>query len=108
MIQSALDQQGLQNRCPIVPFPLDRPAVWTNYIPEDATQFVRAFTEWERDKAQLLQSGGYAVRLLDGDPNKVVRATEIREALARGDEAGWRSLVPDGVAAAMPTWTVAK
>lgn len=108
MIQSALDQRGLQKRCPIVPFPLDRPAVWTNYIPGDAMQFVRAFTQWEHDKAQLLQSGGYAVRLLDGDSNKAVRATEIREALARRDESGWRSLVPDGVAAAMPAWAVAK
>ncbi len=103
MIQAALEHKSLQGRCRVVPFPLDRPQVWSSYIPLDATQFVRVFTDWERDKVKVLQDGGYPLRVIEGDPAHAVRAINIRRALIQGDEEGWRPLVPDGVGAAMPT-----
>lgn len=102
MIQSALEYKGLQDRCHIVPFPLDRPKAWSSYIPLDAVQFVRVFTNWEADKVQILQTGGYPVRVIAGDPLHAVRATDIRLAWLKGDEAAWRPLLPDGVASGLP------
>ncbi len=69
----------------IVPFPLDRPDVWFDYIPRDAVQFVRAFSEWERSKAQTLEAGGYEVALLDGDPSTAIRASAIRSTWEQGE-----------------------
>jgi cytidyltransferase-like protein len=69
----------------IVPFPLDRPDVWFDYIPHDAVQFVRAFSDWERSKAHALREGGYEVVLFEEPPEAAVRASAIREAWSRGD-----------------------
>lgn len=70
----------------IVPFPLDRPDVWFDYIPRNAVQFVRAFSAWERSKADALHEGGYEVVVWDGTPESAVRASAIRAAWARGEE----------------------
>lgn len=87
----------------IVPFPLDRREVWADYIPLQATQFVRAFTDWEHSKARELHDGGYRVQVVKGDPDAVLRASAIRSA--------WREaqsidhLVPGAVALAMSQHT---
>jgi hypothetical protein len=60
-------------------------------------QYVRAFSEWERSKADLLASGGYAVRLIDGDSTQVVRASSIRAAVREGRLDDVDDLVPRGV-----------
>jgi len=76
-----------ENGWTIVPFPIDRPEVWFDYIPREATQFVRAFSDWERSKARMLGAGGYQVTLLEGDPDTVLRASSIRTAWERGESA---------------------
>ena len=78
MIRAALRDELPGHDVVIVPFPLDRPEVWFDYIPADTHQFVRAFSPWERSKADTLSSGGYDVTLLEGDPHTVVRASAIR------------------------------
>jgi len=97
MINSALAEDGVDGRCEIVAFPLDRPDVWGHYIPLSAVQYVRAFSEWERSKADLLASGGYAVRLFDGDPAQEVRASSIRAAVREGRLDDVDDLLPRGV-----------
>lgn len=105
MIASALDRQDIQKRCSIVPFPLDRPSAWPSYIPFSAVQFIRVFSDWERDKVEILRSGGYPVRVIEGDPSRVVRATNIRAALASVGDDTWQGLLPDGVADVIPSRT---
>ncbi|MEO1575526.1 MAG: adenylyltransferase/cytidyltransferase family protein [Pseudomonadota bacterium] len=78
----------------IVPFPLDQPGVWADYIPAQAVQFVRVFSPWERRKAELLESGGYAVEVLEGDPATRIHATEIRRAIGEGRP--WAHWLPEG------------
>ena len=78
MIAAALRGECPDLRVVIVPFPLDAPETWFDYIPRDAQQFVRSFTPWERSKAQALRAGGYEVTEIEGDPNTVVRASAIR------------------------------
>jgi cytidyltransferase-like protein len=96
LLTAALAGAGWAGRTTVVPFDLTRPAVWPDYVPLDARQFVRAYDGWERQKAAALQAGGYAVTVLDGDPAAKRSATAVRALLAEGT--GWRDAVPAGVA----------
>lgn len=106
MIEAALldDREHLRAvRWTIVPFPLDRPDVWFDYIPREARQFVRVFTDWERTKARILREGGpdggYDVEVIEGEPESVVRASAIRQAWARGESI--EHLLPEPIAEAV-------
>jgi nicotinamide mononucleotide adenylyltransferase len=96
LLIAALGAAGWADRTTVVPFDLTRPAVWPDYVPLHARQFVRAFDGWERQKAAALRAGGYPVTVLDGDPAAKRSATDVRTLLAGG--AGWRDAVPAGVA----------
>lgn len=96
LLAAALAGAGWAARTTVVPFDLTRPAVWAEYVPVDARQFVRAYDGWERQKAAALAAGGYEVTVLDGAPATKRSATDIRALLAGG--AGWRDAVPAGVA----------
>lgn len=93
LIEAALHERGWRERCTLVPFDLGQPALWPQYVPLHARQYVRAYSDWEREKAQRLQGAGYAVVLIDGDPHTKQSASGIRDSLARGDSL-WRTMVP--------------
>lgn len=93
LIEAALTECGWRERCTLVPFDLGRPALWPQYVPLHAEQFVRAYGDWEREKARRLQDAGYPVVLIDGEPHNRQSASAIRDSLRRGD-ADWRSMVP--------------
>lgn len=93
LLDAAARHRGMAERITIVPFDLSRPELWPQYVPLPARQFVRAYSEWERQKARRLEGGGYPVTLLDGDPAGRISASDIREALRAGDES-WHPLVP--------------
>lgn len=89
LLTAALAGAGLT--ATVVPFDLTRPEVWAGYVPLDAHHYVRAYSAWEREKAEQLRAGGYAVTVLDGDPAAKLDAADIR----RGFEDGsWVDLVP--------------
>lgn len=92
LLRAALRDAGMAEATTVVPFDLTRPQVWAEYVPRRARQFVRVYSEWERDKADRLAAAGYPLTVLDGDPASKVEATGIRSALAAG--AGWSALVP--------------
>jgi nicotinamide-nucleotide adenylyltransferase len=83
-------------RTTVVPFDLTRPALWAEYVPLRAHQFVRAYDGWERQKAGLLGAAGYPVSLLDGDPTTKLSATEVRRLLDAdgGEDGDWTDAVP--------------
>lgn len=83
----------------VTPFPLERADVWTSYIPAHAHQVVRVFSAWEQAKAEALMSV-YPTTVIQGDPARKIAATDIRGAIARGDES-WRACVPAAVARAL-------
>ncbi|WP_018334369.1 adenylyltransferase/cytidyltransferase family protein [Actinomycetospora chiangmaiensis] len=89
LLGAALAGAGLT--ATVVPFDLTRPAVWPEYVPLDAEQYVRAYSSWEVEKADQLRAGGYAVTVLDGDPAAKLDATDIR---AGFDDGSWVDLVP--------------
>jgi cytidyltransferase-like protein len=92
VLQAALDEWGRAGDATVVPFDLTRPDVWPEYVPITARQFVRAYGEWEREKARRLARAGYALTLLDGDPARRLSSSEIRARMWSGDD--WQRLVP--------------
>jgi nicotinamide-nucleotide adenylyltransferase len=93
LLEAALRERGLAERATIVPFDLTQPAHWPEYVPLSARQFVRIYGAWEREKVRLLQSEGYPVVVLEGDPSRRISASVIRAAL-QADDDGWHALVP--------------
>ncbi len=93
LIEAAVRERGWPERITIVPFDLTRPALWPQFVPLSARQFVRAYSEWERQKARWFEQAGYAVSLLDGDCSNRVSAGDIRARMHAGDDS-WQPLVP--------------
>jgi len=96
MIEAALGAAEVaRGRYVIVPFPIEAPATWTDYVPAGTTQLVRIYSDWEREKVRRLEAGGYPVIALGGDPGRRLSAGALRAAMARGD-GGWSPQVPPG------------
>lgn len=93
LLDAALRARGWADRIMVVPFDLTRASCWTEYVPLEALQVVRVFSDWEREKARLLRNAGYSVWELRGDPATRLHASDIRIALSA--EADWTRLVPD-------------
>ncbi|MEJ2889670.1 cytidyltransferase [Actinomycetospora aeridis] len=91
LLTAALHGAGMADRATVVPFDLTRPAVWPDYVPRDAVHYVRAYSAWEKDKAERLADGGYGVVVVDGDPAVKLDAATIRAAFTDGT---WAELVP--------------
>jgi nicotinamide-nucleotide adenylyltransferase len=100
LLQLAMRDRVPAGRITIVPFDLTRPECWSQYVPLAARQFVRASSDWERQKAHWLERAGYVVTLLDGAPDRLSSST-IRARMRHGD-GEWRRLVP---AATVPLLT---
>ncbi|WP_214364428.1 cytidyltransferase [Pseudonocardia sp. H11422] len=92
LLGAAVAGAGWVPRVTIVPFDLTRPRLWPEYVPLRARHFVRAYSDWERQKAGWFADAGYPVTVLDGDPAAKVSATGIRRLLAAGD--AWHDAVP--------------
>lgn len=96
VIDAALTTAGVaRERFFIVPFPLEAPDTWTSYVPLGTIQLVRVYSDWEREKVRRLETGGYQVIALEGDPARRLSATDLRAAMATGDGA-WQARVPPG------------
>lgn len=93
LLEVALTHAGLAGRTTIVPFDLTRPEAWPSYVPLAARQFVRAFSDWERQKAQWFAQAGYVVEVLEGDPADRLSASDIRGAMRAGGSE-WHAMVP--------------
>ena len=101
LVDAAVRAHGWSERVTIVPFDLTRRETWAQYVPPDARQFVRAFSDWERQKAHWFEQAGYAVTLIDGDPSTRLSASDIRGAMRSGD---WRALVPEATQSLLETF----
>lgn len=105
MIRAALEDAGAPlARVIFIPFPINIPERWPFYVPAEAVQFVRVFSEWEKTKVDRLREAGYQVEVLTPGADKDVEATEVRRRLAQGED--WRALVPGGVAGILEEITV--
>ena len=80
----------------VIPFPVNEPELWDVYVPRDAVQFIRRFSEWGGTKIERLRAAGYDVVVLDEGAEKEISGADVRSAMRSGGD--WRSLVPAGVA----------
>jgi cytidyltransferase-like protein len=95
IIANAIYAAGLDGRCAdIVPFPLEAPADWHTHVATDTLHLVRIYSDWEHDKANQLENGGYTVKRISGNPATRISATEIRAAMSRDQR--WQHWVPAG------------
>ena len=80
----------------VIPFPVNEPELWSAYVPEGVTQYLRLFSEWGGTKLERMREAGYEVVVLDEGTEKQLSGRDVREVLREGSD--WESLVPPGVA----------
>lgn len=95
MIRAAVEASTIAVPVRVMPFPINRPDLWSAYAPESATYYVNVLEEWHEVKADRIREHGRRVRTKEG--TRTVSGVDIREQMARGDDA-WRADVPDAVA----------
>jgi nicotinamide-nucleotide adenylyltransferase len=93
LLAAALGARGWAQRTSVVPFDLTRPALWPHYVPDGTRHYVRAYSDWEREKARRFEAAGCAVRLLEGDAAARRTASDIRARML-ADDGRWQALVP--------------
>ena len=100
MVKAAAQDAGIElSRLHVIPFPVNEPELWHAYVPGDAVQFIRLFSDWGGTKLERLREAGFEVVVLDEGAAKEVSGADVRAALR--DDADWESLVPPGVAAVL-------
>jgi cytidyltransferase-like protein len=97
MVKAAARELELDpQRVHVIPFPVNEPDLWSAYVPEGITQYLRLFSAWGGEKQERLVAAGFEVVILDEGAEKALSGTDVREALLSGGD--WESLVPSGVA----------
>lgn len=96
MAKLALLEAGVKREdFEIVPYPIERPDILTNYIPLNATSFFTIYDQWGYEKLHRLQSLGYKTVVLFDDHEKQMSSTQIRHKIVDGED--WKQLVPKAV-----------
>jgi cytidyltransferase-like protein len=83
-----------RKRFSIVPFPIDNPAVISEFVPTEAVMFTTIYDKWNLEKIRRLRGQGYPVEVLWRRRHKQYVGAEVRAAL-RADPAKARSLVSE-------------
>jgi cytidyltransferase-like protein len=97
MVKAAAADLGLDPAIVhVIPFPVNEPHLWSAYVPEGITQYLRLFSAWGGEKQERLRAAGYEVVILDHGTEKEISGAEVRDALRSGED--WEALVPPGVA----------
>jgi cytidyltransferase-like protein len=94
MVKEAASDEGIDVH--VIPFPVNEPELWSAYVPDGPTQYIRYFSEWGGTKIERLRAAGYDVVVLDSGAEKEISGADVRAAIRSGGD--WRSLVPPGVA----------
>ena len=97
MVKAAARDLGLDaESVHVIPFPVNEPDLWSAYVPDGITQYLRLFSAWGGEKQERLLAAGYEVVILDQGAEKEISGSEVRDALRSGGD--WEELVPPGVA----------
>ena len=97
MVKAAAADLGLDPvAVHVIPFPVNEPELWSAYVPQGVTQYLRLFSAWGGTKLERLREAGYEVVILDEGAEKELSGADVRSAMREGGD--WESLVPPGVA----------
>lgn len=95
MLRDALLDFGVgREEFEIIPFPVNNPAILSQYIPENAVHYMSICGEWDREKYRILTKLGQQVEILWErlGEEKGITGTKVREMIASGGE--WQPFVP--------------
>lgn len=95
MVGAAAQAAGLPVR--IIPFPIDDPELWPDYVPAGTVHHLRVLSPWGAAKAERLRAAGHEVVVLPAERGKEVSGAQVRAAMRDGGD--WEALVPPAVAA---------
>lgn len=95
MVEAAAADAGV-GPVVVIPFPIDAPELWDDYVPREAVHFLRVLSPWGRRKVARLREHGCRVEVIEAPEGKSVSGAQVREAMRAGG--AWRELVPAGVA----------
>jgi len=97
MVKAAAADLGLDPvAVHVIPFPVNEPELWSAYVPQGVTQYLRLFSAWGGTKLERLREAGYEVVILDEGAEKELSGADVRSAMREGGD--WEPLVPPGVA----------
>ena len=99
MIDAVLSSPGIRmERYSIVPFPVNFPELYADYVPLDATFFLTIYDAWGERKLEMFESMQLKTHILWRRPlsDKGITSTEVRRRIADGEP--WHHLVPKGAA----------
>ena len=97
MIDAVLSSPGIDvEPYTIVPFPVNFPELYGDYVPLDATFFLTIYDAWGERKLKLFESMQLNTHILWRRPlsEKGITSTEVRRRIAAGEP--WHHLVPRG------------
>ena len=98
MIRLAMLEAGVKREeFEIVPFPVNRPELLLQYVPQSAKFYVTVYDDWGREKLRMLQNLGCETEVMweRTDAERFTSGTEVRRRMAEGEN--WRELVPESV-----------
>jgi len=95
LLNASLTDAGIFDVTTLVTFDIFAPDTWGDVVPFDVTQVVRVYSPWEADKVVRFRAAGYPVRVLDGDSQGRITASQIRASLAAKTD-DWQAHVTPG------------
>ncbi|MEX2533103.1 MAG: adenylyltransferase/cytidyltransferase family protein [Nitriliruptoraceae bacterium] len=84
LLAASLTDAGIAAVTSIVAFDIFVPDTWEEIVPLDVTQVVRVYSPWEAEKVVRFRAAGYPVRVLNGDNDNKITASQIRASLFAG------------------------
>lgn len=95
MIKAATEESAIEIPIRIMPFPINRPELWSHYVPDGAVHFVNVLEDWHEVKVERFRENERPVETKHG--TRTMSGTLIRERMATDDD--WEQLVPNAVVA---------
>lgn|SRR3990172_2046249 len=93
--ESLMDAEVDLKRVNIVPFPLENPDKWYEYVPRGTAHFRIGVSDWDEGKIKAFQSAGLQVETLP-IYEKDISAEDVRKRIL--ENKNWKELVPKGTA----------
>ena len=94
MIKESLVDSGTDlRRINIIPFPLENPERWYEYIPKDTAHFRIGVSDWDESKIREFEMAGLKIITLPIH-EKQITAEDIRARMIMNQN--WRELLPSG------------
>src|SRR5262249_56178259 len=67
---AAADEEAGVGPVTVIPFPVNEPELWGDYVPPGAVQYLRLFSPWGAAKLERFRARGYPTELLDAPDGK--------------------------------------